>query len=1664
MHIFCTFVNMIRYIITNIIFLFLFLPTTFSQVYFFENFESFNLVDYWDQDYVFGTINWKTQNGGGSMNPNVPGSGHPPYAQEGVRNAIFHYASLNNETTKLITPPLNLEFAIKPQLHFMHSQEERFSLGEYNNDELRVYCRKSKTAPWILLQEYTKVVTGWQWHSINLPDTILTKNYYIAFEGKTKNGWGVCIDSMKVIETGIQTRRLDNLTIKQASDLYIPTGTKNNSILRIDLRVTGNDQHVYLHSLKIKSLNSSDNDVLPNGVKLFATRDTFFSSQTQIGDALSLSDGYAHFSSLNYSLPTGYTTLWVTYDISSTAHHGNIADALIEANSIVINGNSYPSMNESPGGNRLIVETVFHDDFETDKGWLLTGEFQRAVPMGLGGNPGNPDPMEAVSDSMIIGTDITGLGQHKGNYEDTIAPRAYQAISPTFDCFYYKDVNLRFYRHLNIDISDSAYIDVSPDNGITWHTVWFNTGTVTEESWNLRFYDISRFAERKKNVKIRFALGPTDPSWNFSGWNIDDVFITADYIESDLGIARIVSPQSGIGHTSSEQVKVYVKNYGASPTEGNIPLVFHIQDTGGITTTLYDTLKSSIAVGDSVLFVFSQTIDLSKKTIYKNTYVATILPSDEFKKNDTVQFDLFVIPTYSVPYAEDFESVRNFWLINGIWEKEHALSSWQYGTPNAYTINKAASGTKAWVTNLNGAYKKNDSSYVISPYVNFSGVEYPLFEMKLWVASDNGIDGAVIEYTLDTGRTWHIINKHTYPYTWNWYDTNYVSSLKSNGWTGVSDTWITVRQFLPLVIKNKTVAFRIRFGSDNYYSGAEGIAFDDVYISDALPDVGITDMVSPSNACELSHAESITVSMKNYGIKTLYAGEKIPLGIIVDNDSVVLDTFSINSNIAPNTSALFTFTKQFDLYKAGNHHITAFTSHPYDRNIYSDSLYNNDTIHDIVSVQKPSFRFGNDIYTVRPDTVLLTAYTVPGETYLWNDGSTLSYFQVNTEGTYSVTITNTIPCSVADTINIIELIANVCVAEITTPVSSCFLSNNEPISIRIRNNGSDTIRSNYLLDVYYSINFTTPTKETFTIPDTILPGDSYIYTFDTKADFSTFKTYYITAYCSYPYDKIKTDDTATKITEVYGPATFDLFPDDTAHPGTQFVLDAQYNNSDLVSYRWEDGSTIPLFIVYYPGGQYYSVTVTDIHGCTNSDSALVNLEVPDIGVTRLISPTSSCGEQGTLPVTITISNIGADIISAGNTIWVGYKLNALSSVSENILLAQNFMPGDSLHHTFNEQVTLQELDSYNFTAYAKYSGDSVQYNDTLKLTVMVHPVPMVQLGPDSLILHNVPYHILDGGDFASYSWSTGSTDRYLVVTGDNSYPYHRFYITVTDINGCKASDQIYMKLIYSDIQLKEITPADTVCGILRKPLTFTITNKGTVILTTNSITAGYSIDGAPDVVETFSIKKDIYKDSSIIYTFKKKENITAAGLHRITGFVTMANDVVQNNDTLEKEISYLGIKPPLGDTDTMRVASFPYPLILSGYTTYLWHNNTTNPGITIYNPQWIAVTVTDLNDCLISDSVYVAKQTGIKEIFDNYHIAVYPNPVSRILTIHLLAQNPEVFILRLTNIAGQEVIIQKSKPTNELLERWYIDYLPSGIYYLSINNGKQEYNLKIIKQ
>lgn len=179
-----------------------------------EGFENLGTIPAcWTQERVNNSgIDWTFITGSGNS--------HPAAAHGGTYNACLKDATAADNKTRLISPTLNLSGLINPLLTFWHTQ----AIWGGDQDQLIVYYKTSASGSWTTLATYTANITAWTQETINLPNG--SADYYIAFEGNAKYGYGVCIDDVSVSGTPL------SLLVSPAEQtVSAATGTVNFSVL-----------------------------------------------------------------------------------------------------------------------------------------------------------------------------------------------------------------------------------------------------------------------------------------------------------------------------------------------------------------------------------------------------------------------------------------------------------------------------------------------------------------------------------------------------------------------------------------------------------------------------------------------------------------------------------------------------------------------------------------------------------------------------------------------------------------------------------------------------------------------------------------------------------------------------------------------------------------------------------------------------------------------------------------------------------------------------------------------------------------------------------------------------------------------------------------------------------------------------------------------------------------------------------------------------------------------------------------------------------------------------------------------------------------------------------------------------------------------------------------
>ena len=616
----------------------------------------------------------------------------------------------------------------------------------------------------------------------------------------------------------------------------------------------------------------------------------------------------------------------------------------------------------------------------------------------------------------------------------------------------------------------------------------------------------------------------------------------------------------------------------------------------------------------------------------------------------------------------------------------------------------------------------------------------------------------------------------------------------------------------------------------------------------------------------------------------------------------------------------------------------------------------------------PVVNLGPDQTLCQGDQYLLNAF-VPGGSYVWQNNSTASSFNVTTAGNYSVTVTAN-GCSNSD---------NIAVAYNPNPVvdlggdqSLCagdqvVLDATTPGATYVWQNGSTAPTFNVsgpgTYDVDVTVNGCT-TNDAVTVnynplptvdlgPDQVLcegtpllldatvTGGSYVW-----QDNSTSPTFNITTAGN--YGVIVTANGCSNsgnITVAYNPnPVVDLGSDQTVCAGDQVLLDA---TTPGASYTWQDGSTAPTFDVSGPGT--YDVDVT-VNGCTTNDAVTLNynpLPIVDLGPDLAIC----AGEL----ITLDASQTGATYV------WQDGSINGTFDVTNA--------------GTYSVQVNLNGCIA----------------NDAINVTV--DPMPVIDLGPD-LMFCNGDQVLLDATTpGASYLWQDGSTAATLLATTTGTYD-----VDVT-VNGCTTNDAI--TITFNPVPTVDLGPDNTVCQ--GTPLQLDASSPGATYLwqdgSTNAtfdVTASgtYSVDvflgtcEASDVINVtvqpapvVDLGTDQAVCSGTAVTFDAtvpggsylwQDNSTSATFTTDqpgTYSVTVTANGCSASDAVTLSTIGLGSVDLGPDEFLCQGETLTLDATLPG-SSYLWSTLATSPSITISTAGTYWVTVSQ-NGCSISDSIEV---------------------------------------------------------------------------------------------
>lgn len=823
-------------------------------------------------------------------------------------------------------------------------------------------------------------------------------------------------------------------------------------------------------------------------------------------------------------------------------------------------------------------------------------------------------------------------------------------------------------------------------------------------------------------------------------------------------------------------------------------------------------------------------------------------------------------------------------------------------------------------------------------------------------------------------------------------------------------------------------------------------------------DISVSSLVSPISKCELiENNTQAQITILNSGSIPFETGTTIRLKIYVDNVLVTNgeEDLVLSNQLAAGQTIPFTFSN-VNMQTALTGKSTADIKVEATLiGIEDINPANNTLINTIHSTGYPSISLGLD-KDVHAWTQALSATPDPGyASYSWsfalsptgtfesvgtNPTYTASQEQPSGKGsgTYKLTVTDAYGCSGTATTNLTFFVDDLEVIEVINPTSGCNKTNNETISINLRNNSSwdFPVGTNYQLGVKIGAN--AEVIEGHTLGAMLAKNTSIEKALTTKADLYTIMgstSTDIIVRVIFPTDMVASNNSKTKTVESYPPVAAEIAGgiDEIEYTTISYELDM----SGYESVEWTlsgglvlvDG-TLTSAIIKVSGTGNACVKAYNMWGCFAEDCAHLTYKNPDLTITDIVAPVGGCNQTASETISVTIKNVGVVTFNAGEYIPLQLKSIDPDAVETNIdggfLLPANLEPNNSFTRTFDNNINLTKAGTYQLTASVSHASDENTSNNSKLKTIESHPVVVVNLGSNRDICQGNTT-ILDAGNAGAQSFAWTKDGSALTETGQtltvNSSGLYS--VVVTSDKGCTGTSSVTVNVnptptvnlgndatLCSDqsLTLDAGNPGATyLWSTSATSSTITVTSSGTYSVT---VTNSYNCSSSDEIVVTFSAPPTVthaavtpvcvnatsvtltggspsggvYTGPGTNGTSNFNPSVAGVGTHTLTYAYTN-----QQGCSASIPVQITVNNSPTVDLGLDRSTTTPLTLDAgNGFISYKWQDNTTNRTYTVSATGIYSVTVTDANGCTGYDEVNI---TYIEK-FDVY-VSSLTSPISK---------------------------------------------------------------------
>lgn len=449
--------------------------------------------------------------------------------------------------------------------------------------------------------------------------------------------------------------------------------------------------------------------------------------------------------------------------------------------------------------------------------------------------------------------------------------------------------------------------------------------TASTDPWLNTTVDLTAFAGTV--IQIRFTgKAKLDLSgFVFNGDMALDEIVVREVSGDDLGVSDILAPELvGCGLSATENVEIEITNVGSAAQTGFDVCYSLSGPTGSFSGCENVGALVVPPVGGTANYTFSTALDFSSPGLYTLT-TYTNLPTDGDNSNDTTEVTIDIPAPEALPIEENFDGyasgataftspLSNSLLDDLQWQVNFGPT----GSVDTGPDDDVSVGGGYIYMETSGAVD-GDVTILESACLDLTAGSNPMAGFSYHMAGGS-IDSLVFEI-IDGSSTITplvILDKAQQLAT-------------SDPWL---DTVVDLTPYLGQVVRLQWKGFVTVDPVDGVTTFRGDIALDEIFVEDPLPmDAGVVSVDAPNDACDLSAAESISVTIENFGTMDISGFD---VSYQVDGGLVVTENVGALL-IASGASDTYTFSSTADLSADGVYEILSWTDLAGDGNTTNDS-------------------------------------------------------------------------------------------------------------------------------------------------------------------------------------------------------------------------------------------------------------------------------------------------------------------------------------------------------------------------------------------------------------------------------------------------------------------------------------------------------------------------------------------------------------------------------------------------------------------------------------------------------------------------------------------------------------------------------------------------------